>query len=260
MKRQHMVINSSNDRYLELLEEIAKNTRSKANYILTVSGVGSDITTIYQQPIKLDPTRQYEVALTNLETYYSFPNIDSTNNKLNYRAKNSDDWKTVTIPVGCYEINAINASIIKQVGSDNIQTLANLNTQQCKLIIKSPFEVNFDIANSLRTTLGFNAKTYLHGIHQSENLVNILRVNSVLVHTDIISGSYLQGRIEPIIYSFFPDVLPGEKIMQVQQNLIYAPVTRDSIYRMVTWLTDQDNNKIDLRGETLTVRYHLRER
>ena len=79
------------------------------------------------------------------------------------------------------------------------------------------------------------------------------------MHTDIITSTYQDGKMEPIIYSFFPNVSPGEKIIAIQQNLIYAPVTTDTIYRMTTWLTDQDNNKLDLRGEVLTVRYHLRE-
>lgn len=243
----------------EHLKEIAENTRPKSSVILTITGSGSSIVTTYDQPIKLNPKRQYELALLNLETYYSFPNIDKTNNRLNYRKDENSNWKTVEIPVGCYEIKAINATIVQQVKSRDIQVTADVNTQQCVLHIKGTFEVDFNILNSLRVSLGFDAKQYKKGKHKSENLVNILRVNSVLVHTDIITGSYLQGKIEPVIYSFFPDVLPGEKIMQIQENLVYAHVTTDTIYRMTTWLTDQDNNKIDLRGETLTIRFHMRE-
>lgn len=245
--------------HLQHLKEIAENTRPKSSVILTITGAGSSIITTYDQPIKLNPKRQYELALLNLETYYSFPNIDKTNNRLNYRKDKNSSWETVEIPVGCYEINAINASIVQQVGSKDIRVEADVNTQQCVLCIKGTFEVDFNIPNSLRVSLGFDAKQYKKGKHRSENLVNILRVNSVLVHTDIITGSYLQGKIEPIIYSFFPDVLPGEKIMQIQENLVYAHVTTDTIYRMTTWLTDQDNKKIDLRGETLTIRFHMRE-
>ena len=28
--------------------------------------------------------RKYEIALVNLETYYSFPNVDDTNNQFSY--------------------------------------------------------------------------------------------------------------------------------------------------------------------------------
>ena len=241
------------------LDEIAESTRAKNSQTLVVTGPGSTIVTTYEQPIKLNRNREYKLALLNLETYYSFPNIDLTNNKLNFRKKDTGEWETVEISTGCYEIKAINREITRQVKSNDIQVISNLNTLQCELCINGTFEVDFGTENSLRTVLGFNAKIYKKGRHASENIVNILRTNSVFVHTDIIEGSYHQGRIEPIIYSFFPDVSPGEKIIQIQENLVFAHVTTDTIYRMTTWLTDQDNKKLDLRGETLTVRFVLQE-
>ena len=33
----------------------------------------------------------------------------------------------------------------------------------------------------------------------------------------------------------------------------------DTISEMQTWLTDQNNIDLDLRGENLTIRFHLRE-
>ena len=242
------------------LNEIADNTRQKGSGItLTVSGIGSNITTTYEKPIKLDGNRQYELALLNLETYYSFPNIDDMNNKMKFRKDGSSPWKTITIPTGCYEIKAINREIVRQVTTKNVRVMPNLNTLQCVLVISDTYEVDFNMENSLRTVLGFEPKVYKKGRHASENPVNILKVNSVLVHTDIIEGSYNQGRMEPILYTFFPDVSPGEKIMQIQSPPMYHHVTTNNIYRMKTWLTDQDNKEIDLRGETLTVRLHLRE-
>ena len=70
------------------LQQIAENTRVKKSIILVVSGSDSTLVTTYEQPIKLDPTHHYELALLNLETYYSFPNIDSTNNRFRYRKDN----------------------------------------------------------------------------------------------------------------------------------------------------------------------------
>ena len=59
----------------------------------------------------------------------------------------------------------------------------NPNTLKCILEIKTDdYEVDFDVDNSLRSVLGFNANTYKRGRHESENLVNIMNVNSILVH------------------------------------------------------------------------------
>ena len=91
-------------------------------------------------------------------------------------------------------------------------------------------------------------------------MVNILAINSILVNIDIISGSYVNGFIQPTIYSFFPDVSPGYKIIKKNpHNLLYLPITSDTIHSITIWITDQNENELNLRGENLSMRFHLRE-
>jgi hypothetical protein len=59
-----------------ILKQIERNTRPKQSFQLVEESNKSDFTTNYGTPIKLDG--KFEVALVNLETYYSFPNIDSS--------------------------------------------------------------------------------------------------------------------------------------------------------------------------------------
>ena len=63
----------------QYLDQIVENTRSKESTILVVSGKSCTVDTTYNPPIQLNPKNQYEMALVNLETYYSFPNIDKMN-------------------------------------------------------------------------------------------------------------------------------------------------------------------------------------
>ena len=107
--------------------------------------------------------------------------------------------------------------------------------------------------------LGFNAKIYKRGRYESENLVNILSVNSILVHCDVIGASRVNGVEAPVIYNFFPDVSPGEKIVSQPQHLIYMPLTMNIISRMTCWVTDQNGKELDLRGEELTLTFHVRK-
>jgi hypothetical protein len=73
-------------------------------------------------------------------------------------------------------------------------------------------------------------------------------------------GSYVNGSQSPTLYSFYPNVSPGYKIVErPNPSLIYYPLSRHDISRMRVWLTDQNNNLIDLRGETITIRIHVRE-
>ena len=64
--------------------------------------------------------------------------------------------------------------------------------------------VDFSIDNNLRAVLGFDVKKYGNvGSYESENIVNILNVNSIHVHCDIIEGPHVNGQLAHVIYSFF---------------------------------------------------------
>ena len=110
-------------------------------------------------------------------------------------------------------------------------------------------KVSFDVPNSLASVLGFKQNTvYGAGRHASEYLVNIMSVNSILVHCNIIHSSYMRGTQVPVAYNFFPNAAPGQKILEAPHNLIYLPVTVDVISTLSVWLTDQHGELLDLRG------------
>ena len=68
----------------ELLERIAHNTEPKELFQIVVSDNKTKFTTRFNPHIQLKTDRKYEIALVNLETYYSFPNVDDTNNQFSY--------------------------------------------------------------------------------------------------------------------------------------------------------------------------------
>ena len=81
------------------------------------------------------------------------------------------------------------------------------------MFLKNNYEVDFEKDKTINSLLGFHSKFYTSGFHESENIVNILTINSIRDNIDIISGSYVKGSTQPTIYSFFPDVSPGYKII-----------------------------------------------
>ena len=93
------------------------------------------------------------------------------------------------------------------------------------MFLKSNYEVDFGKNKSVNSLLVFHSKLYTSGFHESESMVNILTINSILVNIDIISGSYVNGSTQPTIYSDFSDVIPGYKIIENPHNLIYLPLT-----------------------------------
>ena len=80
-------------------------------------------------------------------------------------------------------------------------------------------------------------------------MVNIPTINSILINIDIISGSYINGAAQASICSFFPDCSPGYKIIENPHNLLYLSITADTIHSITVWLTDQNGNDLNLRGE-----------
>ena len=49
---------------------------------------------------------------------------------------------------------------------------------------------------------------------------------------------------QPTIYSFIPDVAPGDKIIENPHNLLYLPITSNAIHSISIWLTDQNGNEL----------------
>ena len=117
------------------------------------------------------------------------------------------------------------------------------------MIINNNCEIDFRRYNSINSLLGFDSKLYTSEFNESENMVNILTINSILVNIDIISDSYVNGSTQPTIYSFFPNISPGYKIIENPHNLLYLPITEDIIHIITIWLTDQNGDELNLRGE-----------
>ena len=135
---------------------------------------------------------------------------------------------------------------------ESIKITANTYTLKSVLEIQDDFQVDFRLRNSISSILGFRNQVYKEGIHESQNFVNMLSINSILVNVDVIGGSYLNGRTQNTIYSFFPNVSPGYKIVENLRNLVYLPVILDKISKMETVVTDQTGKQLNLRGEKVS--------
>ena len=89
-----------------------------------------------------------------------------------------------------------------------IEISANTNTLKTEMIINNICELDFRRYNSINSL-------YTSGFNESENMVNILTINSILVNIDIISGSYVNCSTQPTIYHSFQMSLPGIKLSKI---------------------------------------------
>ena len=198
------------------IDNTLKDIANKIDHYIDSKGAQSFIfsstisnwtTPIYPQ-LQFDNANNYEVGLINLETYYSFANITTSNN--NFRYFNGTTNKTITLSVGAYDINDINTAIqngMKANGDwDNtnsayyITILPNAPTLGSIINISNAnYTIDFTVQNSLATLLGFNSGILTSGLNISPNIVDIIHINSIYVNCDIIKGSYANGSISSFI-------------------------------------------------------------
>ena len=136
---------------------------------------------------------------------------------------------------------------------------ANTNTLKTEMIIRNNYLVDFRRCKSINSLLGFHSKLYTPGFNESENMVNILTINNIIVDIDIISGSYFNYFKQPVIHSFFPNVSVGIKLSKILIILFTFKRLQTRIHSITIWLTDQKRNELTLRGENLSMRFHLKE-
>ena len=136
-----------------LLKEIVNNSKPKRSFSVVVSDNNTRFKTQFKPPIQLDKKKDYEIALINLETYYSFPNVDKSNNCFSYSPGANTQWFDIIIPEGSYHVEDINEFIQRENENkshyDNandkvyIEISANINRP------KDSYEADFRRYNSI---------------------------------------------------------------------------------------------------------------
>ena len=254
---------------MELLENISTNTEPKDSRYIVCRGKNSIIQTTFSPAYE---GRGYEIAVTGLSTYYSYPNITKKNNRIDILKLVGKHivMVEVELEIGCYEIKDINEGIRKKMNwkkkeefvtitVDPVTLKSHLNILEDKI---GKWQVVFPKERCLGTVLGFKSGTGYYGpkTYISDKIANILSVNNILVQCDIISGSSINGKPAPVIFNTSPNVMIGHKIVAKPFIPIYLPVTVDRIHELHVWVTDQDNELVNLQGEDLIVTFHMRQR
>lgn len=237
------------------------------SFTLQLSGAKSVLSADFFPPINL--SSDYEIALTGLSTWYSVANVNEENNIFWY-----DDDKRIILPPGAYELDDIQNylnitlknrhkdSVLDENAPKELQEnplLLTGNHQTLRSEIYCRYKIDFQKERNIGSLLGFdNVKLDAFKRYESQNLVNILQVESIRVLCNIVHNSFSNGVATHVLYEFFPDVSPGYKIVQSPSNLVYLPVYGRTIDNIEIRLCDQNNELIDFRGETSIILLHLR--
>ena len=229
--------------------------------------VSHDFTVKFHPPIELPNLLgkgNYKAALNRLITMsLSWNNIDSRydNNKIRWKKKTEQAWKTLTFPNGMYDYKRINTFIQQQTGkvdptkedSAYIFTIHfEFSTFRIFILVHNDYELDFSQGN-FGDLLGFG-KITLSGDAVGTKIPNITRsVDWVYLHCDIISRQTNNVSTD-VLYGFSTaDLYVSYPFQKEPLRLEWQPVNKNYINEIRVWVTDGRNNILDLNGSDIAI-------
>ena len=225
--------------------------------------VSHDFTVSFYPPIELGEGN-YKAALNRLITMsYSWNNIDSRydNNKIRWKKKTEQAWKTLTFPNGMYDHKRINTFIQQHTGkvdptnkdSNYIFTMYfDMSIYRVVTLIHKDYELDLSQGN-FGKLIGYGKST-LRGDVVGRKVPNITRgVDWVYLHCDLISRQ-TNNVPSDVLYSFSTsDLHVSYPFRKEPRRLEWQPVNKSNINAIRFWVTDGRNNILDLNGTDIAI-------
>ena len=175
----------------KLLEQIAFNTRPKIEEHLLISMDKSTHEEHLFQPLQTN-NKQFKIAITFLSAYNGIFNVTDQNNKFYFTKSITDDdrYIMITIRPGAYEIESLNDEnkriIIndEHFTEDNYPFVIKPNFSTLGSIVEISNEesaISFKASDSIGSLLGFNKRTIYEELNLSDNPVNFLSFDNILI-------------------------------------------------------------------------------
>lgn len=235
--------------------------------IFTLKSHTSTLSIDFLNPLLLEEDVDYGLSLLSFHSYNSIANIKEGPNKFHYYENNDTSIeKIIVIPTGAYEIANIESYIQNQLlptsdrDIDKVFSLKpNNNTLQCE-IYSSVHGINFQANDSIRNILGFSPRILEpNQKHTSDLPVNIVKVRTIHIDSNITSGAFYNDKPSHTIYEFAIRSNPGYAIDETPRNLIYLPVNKREITNITLIVLDQNFNFVNFRGEEIIIRLELKK-
>ncbi len=235
-----------------------------------------NFTVNFKNPLNFNDAN-YEVAMYNASVIFAWPSISSNlkNDTLRY-VNGAGTLRVETIPAGQYTVQSINDQLHAFMiangdeiapGVFGISIFANFSTGRIEIVVTDGTLFEFDMTvGDLNLLLGFGKVVLAAqaGPHVGTELANINNnVLSLLVSTDIVSGSFLNENSAGVLATIPINAGPHEEIQFNPSNLIWLPMELKKIQRITMTLSDQSGRSfpiIDMQGEEVSYSIIIRKR
>lgn len=224
--------------------------------LISATSSKSDFEIVFQPEIELGNLKR-EIAFFCISATNSIPNVTESANAFEVKVSGRNS-EMVSMPTGSYGFKAIQRYF---KASAKARLEANQATFHTVIEVPANTIISFDVPNSIASVLGFERKNLATGMHISDHVAKIVPVNTVNICCDVVTGSWVDGNLANSLFTFYPDVAPGAKIVKEARQLMYLPFAdkrKETLTRMRIKIMDQDSNVIDFRGEPITLTFFLR--
>jgi hypothetical protein len=253
----------------EQLQTIGDILGSKFSSYLVFHSRQSEFNVSFPTPIKLNPNRNYELALHYFCISNHLVNITEINNKFIYSHDSGKIFTTLTFETGAYEITQISNEIKRQMIINKhydekqppLTIGVNLSTFKSYIDITNPnYQVDFGKPKTIKDLLGFDSKIIKSGYNISDKTVQITNTSAICLKCDLVSGSYINGVESNLLFSVPAYLVPvGYKLVANPPNMFYLPINRKIISQISFRITDEEDNTLDFKGEEVVIALHIRQ-
>ena len=239
-------------------------------FISSVDGTGNskshDFTVRFNPAMELDKNKNYKVALDSISMAYSWYNVRSeyNNNTLKYSQDSGKNWHTITLPNGNFSYNELNSYIQSEIAS-NSHTKDGISIKfvstffKVLLTLKSGFQVDLKTGD-FGKLIGFEKKIYT-ATGYSPKLPDITRsVDNVVIHTNIISDSFVSSTQSDVLYKFSVDNLPLSYPFHIEpKRAKFNKINTNNIRDIRIYITDELNRPLNLNNIPISLNLMVKE-
>ena len=168
-----------------------------------------------------------------------------------------------SLNAGIYEVDDLN-NTLKYILLDNVKVSVTIDDIRLKSTLKTNQTSIFTQKSFFYTNLGFTrSQSYplddidgfyqlIAGSYQSDKPINITGIDKTHLKADCIQGSMVNGRREPILYSFALSSPPGHKIYKEPRVKLFKKINKSVLSHITFYFEDDDYKPVDFHGETIS--------
>ena len=164
---------------------------------------------------------------------------------------------------GIYEVIDLN-NTLKHILPDNVKVDITIDDIRLQSNLKINQTLIFTERSFFYTILGFTqSRSYplddidshyqiIAGSYKSEKPINITGIDKIHLKCDCIQGSIVNGKREPILYSFALSSPPGHKIYKEPRVKLFKKINKSVLSHITFYFEDDDYKPVDFHGETIS--------